>query len=185
MSECSTCHYIYPSCYVSWVHPRHMVRMRAHGPVPHSQWIISKISIIIKECPVSSHGSVPCRIAIGFGFIASSAIREGTGRWYTLSQSLYITQSNHRLFDWKKICHLHDHCHNAHSHDMNQSITFQNMGSLYSNFSIFNEDQDAAHFKQKKMDGSFWCILREGSSPLSTLILVAYTQEFEIKWIYK
>ena len=73
-----------------------------HYQLPiHLLWIISQISMIIKECPVSSHGPVLCTIAIGFGFIASSAIRRGAGRWYTRSQPLYMTQSNHTVFDSK------------------------------------------------------------------------------------
>ena len=94
---------------------------------------------------------------------------------YTHSRQLPNSSSVIR----KNICH-HDHDYHAHNHHMNQSMTLQNVGSLYSKFREFGEDQDAVSFNQnihRKNRMVLFCCIQRGRVPLPTLWFSWYTFE--------
>ena len=102
---------------------------------------------------------------------------------YTHSRQLPNSSSVIR----KNICH-HDHDHHAHNHHMNQSMTLQNVSSLYSKFREFGEDQDAVSFNQnihRKM-GWFYLLYTKGEeAPPYTLIFTVYTRNLRWNGIQK
>ena len=160
--------------FISYVHPRRMVRMRIHG-----------IYIIIMECPLSSHGLILSIIAARFRLIASPALRQGAGHSYTWSGSEDMTQSNHTTFGskYKRHCilmdgrHLTRHPLFGKMHIITMTIIIMDTVIMSVNHTpkctfIILKIQEIRwrsrcstfqwKYPSEKWDGSFGCILREG-----------------------